>query len=216
MSEIANHKKIRFWKNWTLINAIILILSYIIGIIVMFLIAGAFQVRMDEWGSPFEQILEQIGAGAVIGLSLGITQMLLLRKLFNVSSFWVYSLAVGFIITELILGIILWRLDINRGELRFIEGNSLPDALIHAIIGFIIGLIQLPLLKPHFSGIAYWVIASTLAWGSFKLVTAIPLENGAFEIIAVILGTLLYGAITGLTIIWLMKPKAKLKMNNEA
>jgi len=134
MSEIANHKKIRFWKNWTLINAIILILSYIIGIIVMFLIAGAFQVRMDEWGSPFEQILEQIGAGAVIGLSLGITQMLLLRKLFNVSSFWVYSLAVGFIITELILGIILWRLDINRGELRFIEGNSLPDALIHAIL----------------------------------------------------------------------------------
>jgi hypothetical protein len=162
---------------------------------------------VDEWGSPFEQTVVQIALGIVIGFSIGITQWRLLRKVFNVSSFWLYSVVIGFTILELIAGIILWKLDINRGELNFIEFNALAHALILAITGLIIGIIQMPILKKQYAGSVYWVIASTLAWGISILITAIDQDSELALLITFIIGAILYGAITGATLMWILKPK---------
>lgn len=208
MSVSTKKEKVQFWWKWTLINALVLILSYIISVLVLLFVAGSmFNNRMDEWGSPFEQTVGQIALGIVIGFSIGITQWRLLRKVFNVSSFWLYSVAIGFTILELIAGIILWKLDINRGELSFIEFNALAHALLLAITGLIIGIIQMPLLKKQYAGSVNWVIASTLAWGISILITAIDQDSELALLITFIIGAILYGAITGATLMWILKPK---------
>jgi len=208
MSVSTNKEKVQFWWKWTLINALVLILGYIISVFVVLLINEIiFENTVDEWGSPFEQTVVQIALGIVIGFSIGITQWRLLRKVFNVSSFWLYSVVIGFTILELIAGIILWKLDINRGELNFIEFNALAHALILAITGLIIGIIQMPLLKKQYAGSVYWVIASTLAWGISILITAIDQDSELALLITFIIGAILYGAITGATLMWILKPK---------
>jgi hypothetical protein len=210
MSVSTKKEKVQFWWKWTLINALALILGYIISVFVVLLINEIiFDNTVDEWGSPFEQTVVQIALGIVIGFSIGITQWRLLRKVFNVSSFWLYSVVIGFTILELIAGIILWKLDINRGELNFIEFNALAHALILAITGLIIGIIQMPLLKKQYAGSVYWVVASTLAWGISILITAIDQDFGLALLITFILGAILYGAITGATLMWILKPKEK-------
>ena len=210
MSVSTKKEKVQFWWKWTLINALALILGYIISVFVVLLINEIiFDNTVDEWGSPFEQTVVQIAIGIVIGFSIGITQWRLLRKVFNVSSFWLYSVVIGFTILELIAGIILWKLDINRGELNFIEFNALAHALILAITGLIIGIIQMPLLKKQYAGSVYWVVASTLAWGISILITAIDQDFELALLITFILGAILYGAITGATLMWILKPKEK-------
>jgi len=210
MSVNTNKEKVQFWWKWTLMNALALILGYVISIfVVLFINEIIFDNSVAEWGSPFEQTVLQIAQGIVIGFSIGITQCRLLRKVFNVSSFWLYSVVIGFIILEAIAGIILWKLDINRGEYNFIEFNALAHALILAMTGLIIGIIQMPLLKKHFAGAAYWVVASTLAWGISILITAIDQESELSLLITFIIGSILYGAITGATLLWILKPKEK-------
>jgi len=118
-----------------------------------------------------------------------------------------YSIAIGIIIAELIIGIILWKLNISRGEFSFWENNPLPHALIATIYGLLIGLIQLPLLRKHFFRSAFWIIASTLAWGVSILITAFRVTNDILLLITFILGILLYGAISGATLMWILKPK---------
>ena len=116
-------------------------------------------------------------------------------------------MAIGIILIGLVGGIILWKLHINRGELSFIENNPLPHALIAAIYGLIIGIIQLPLLRKHFSGSIFWIITSTIAWGVSILITAIDTGSEKGLLLLFILGALLYGAITGATLMWILRPK---------
>jgi hypothetical protein len=70
-----------------------------------------------------------------------------------------------------------------------------------------IGIIQFPLLRKHFYGIAYWVLASTIAWGISVLITAIGHKYDLAVLITFILGTVLYGGITGATLMWILQPK---------
>ena len=105
MSVSTKKEKVQFWRKWTLINALVLILGYIISVLlVVFINEIIFDNTVDEWGSPFEQTVVQIALGIVIGFSIGITQWRLLRKVFNVSTFWLYSVAIGFTILELLAG----------------------------------------------------------------------------------------------------------------
>lgn len=208
MPVTTKKEKIKFWRNWTLANALVLILSYIISLLVVILIAEIiFGFSVDEWGSPFQQSVLSIAAGIVIGFSIGLTQWRLLKRVFEVSSFWLYSVALGFIIIELIAGIILWKMDINRGELNFIENNAPGHALLLAITGLVVGIFQFPLLRKHYHGCVYWVMASTLAWGIGVLITAINQNSELALLITFITGTILYGVITGATLLWILQPR---------
>ena len=203
----TNKVKFLFWRNWTLLNAAFFVIGYIVVIIYSILLMTAFDLPWDEWGSPVQQTMWKIGEGAILGFSLGIIQWRMLRREFRVSSFWLYSVPVGIILTELIAGMVLLKLDINRGECAFWENYPLFHALIAASYGLIIGLIQLPFIRKYFSGGAFWIIANTLAWGASILVTAIKVSNDIFLLVAFILGILLYGAITGATFIWILHPR---------
>jgi len=193
-------KKFRFWINWTFLSFVIIPVSYMISLIVVLLVHGAFGFSQMEGGTYLSQTVMQIAGGAVIGLGTGIYQRSLLRKLFNVSSSWIYTLIIGFAITEFIVCIILWQLNVNRYELRFIEFRPLPEALIFTCAGLITGLLQCTILRRFFFGSIYWVIASTLGWGICVFVTQI-------SVWAFFIGALLYGAITGATLMWILRKK---------
>jgi hypothetical protein len=152
----------------------------------------------------FHKTLGHIAAGGVLGLAVGLFQRSFLKKLFNVPAFWIYALIIGFVVIEVISGIILSRMGINRGEIKFFEyktpGDPPGESLIYAIAGLLTGLIQWPILSRAFSRSVFWVLASTLGWGICFVITMISAW-------AFLLGALLYGAITGATVIWILQTK---------
>lgn len=186
--------------NWTFLSFGVIPVSYMVSLIVVLLIHGAFGFSQMEGGTYLSQTVMQIAGGAVIGLGAGIYQRSLLKRVFHITSSWIYTLVIGFAVTELIVCIVLWQLQLNRYELRFIEFRPLPEALIFACIGLIIGLLQWTILRRYFSRSFFWVLASTLGWGICVLVTQL-------SIWAFFLGALLYGAITGATLMWILRKK---------
>lgn len=206
------NEKLKFWTNWTLLSSGIIPLSYIISLIAVLLVQGAFGFDQMDWGTPLSNTLSQIAGGTIIGLGTGIYQKSLLRRIFNVSSSWIFTLIIGFVTSELIAGIILWQLGLDREKLRFIEYKPLPETLIFASAGLLIGLLQWRILRRFFFRSGYWIIASTLGWGICILINIlwfVPfIHNLVWAVILVFaLGSLLYGAITGSTLMWIMQRK---------
>jgi len=206
------NKKFQFWTSWTLLSFGIIPLSYIISLIAVLLVHGAFGFGETEAGTPLSQTLMQIAGGAVIGLGTGIYQRSLLRKIFNVSSSWIYTLIIGFALNELLASVILRQMGLNRIELRVIELRPLPEALIFACAGFMIGLLQWIILRRYFYRSVCWVIASTLGWGICILINIfwiVPFIKNSISATVMVfaLGALLYGATTGATLMWIMEPK---------
>lgn len=198
--EIQKNDKFQFWWNWTLWSLGIIPVTYMVSLIAVLLTHGAFGFSQMEGGTYLSQTAMQMAGGAVIGLGTGIYQRLLLKRVFNVASSWIYTLIIGFAVTELIVCLLLWQLEINRYELRFIESRPLPEALIFACIGLVTGLLQWRILKRYFARSFFWVLASTLGWGICILVTQLA-------IMAFFIGALLYGAITGAALMWILQKK---------
>ncbi len=197
---LTNREKLHLFIYWTLLSLGVISLSYIISLFAVLVVHSAFGFNMTEWGTPLSQTLMQIAGGAVIGFGTGIYQKSLLEKLFSVTSYWIYILVIGFAITELITGIVLWKMGLNRGELRFIEFRPIPESLIFACAGLLIGVLQWIILRRYFYKSGFWIIASLLGWGICIIITLI-------SVWAFFLGTLLYGFITGATLLWIMQIK---------
>ena len=210
MAALSKQEKFKFWSEWTLLSCGIITLSYIFSLVAVLLVQGAFGFGQMDWGTPLSNTISQIAGGAVIGLGTGLYQKSLLRKVFNVSSSWIYTLVIGFAISELIIGVILWQSGLDRMKLRFIEFKPLSETIFFACAGLIIGLLQWTILRRYFSRSIYWVIASTMGWGICILMTYLAgfvLKSG-FSGFAFVPGALLYGAITGAALMWIMRSNA--------
>lgn len=204
---IEKINKGRFLRNWTILHAAFFIIGYILLILFAFLMMAIFPIAKDEWGPPLLQSIWQTGNGILIGTSIGFIQWRLLRKTYSIPSSWIYLVPVGIIVTELIAGLFIWKMGMNRGDLAFWENNPLQHALIVTIYGFVIGLIQFPLLRKNFSRGAFWILASTLAWGASILITAIKVQDDLALLITLIIGFMLYGIVTGASLLWILKPR---------
>lgn len=190
--------KLKIWINWSLLSLLIVPLSYLVSLIVVLLVHGAFGYNQMEGGTYLSQTVMQVAGGAVIGLGTGLYQRALLTKIFQVPVSWIYNLVISFAVTELIVCIVLWQMGINRYELRFIEHNPLPEVPIFAFAGLLTGIMQWLTLRKYFSYSGLWIAASTVGWGLCILITV----TGIF---AFFIGALLYGIITGLTITLITK-----------
>lgn len=182
-----------------------------VSLIVVLLVHGAFGFSQMEGGTYLSQTVMQVAGGAVIGLGTGLYQRSLLKKVFNVSWSWIYTLMIGFAITELLVCLILWRLNINRYELRFVESNPLPESLFFASAGLLTGFLQWPLLRRHFLRSILWVPASAFGWGICIIITyfAGMVMKGGLSILTFIFGALLYGLITGGTPMWVFRERIR-------
>jgi len=203
MKQNSNQEKIHFWLKWTILSFTFIPLSYLISLLAVLLVHGAFGFSMEEGGTYLSQTLMQLAGGSIIGLGTGLYQYLLLKNVFDISSKWFWTLILSFAFTELLSCIILWQLQINRYELRWIEFNPLPETLIFACAGLITGFLQWLMLRKSCMRSGYWILSSTLGWGICILITLIQ----SWAIFAFLLGTLLYGAITGATLMWIIQKK---------
>lgn len=197
-------EKVKFWRKWTLLNAVTLIVAYPVGL----LIGLAFFTNPGyEWGSHFEQSRDVIIFHSVAGIMLGTVQWLLLKKISKISWHWILTYPSAIIIFELIAGTICHKMNINRGDLSFLEGDPYSHALVMAFSGLFIGILQFRHFKKSFTKTGYWIIASSVAWATSVLITAIGHQHDTVLLITFILGTILYGAITGVTLMWILQPK---------
>jgi hypothetical protein len=200
----SKQEKLKFFINWTFFSLGIIILGYLVGGIALLFIHGAFGFNQYDMGTPLSQTLGHIAAGALLGLAVGFFQRSFLKKIFNVPVLWIYAPIIGFVVTELVSGILLPHMGINRAEIKFFEyetpGGPPGESLIYAIAGLLTGLIQWPLLRRYYSRSVLWVLASTLGWGICFMITMI-------SVWAFFLGTLLYGVVTGAALMWIMRRK---------
>ncbi len=184
-------KEFKDYAKWTLHLTWGIIVSYLISMIILLIIHGSFGFTMNDSGTYLSNALMHIGSGFVLALGTGILQKELLKKYFQVSFSWVLSLITGFVLAELIAGLVLWKMEIYRGMINiFNNTNHFPEAAIFALAGLISGILQFGILKPFYKKRFYWIVSSTLGWGLLILSTYLGL-------FAFLLGALLYGAITG-------------------
>ena len=189
-----------FITKWTLHHTWVICISYIVSMIALLFVHGAFGFTMNDDGTFLSNALMHIFSGAVLAFGTGLLQKELLKKYFQAPFFWMWSLVIGFVMAELIAGIVLWKMDIYRGLINFLNTDShLPEASIFALAGLISGILQSSLLKHHFRNRFYWILASTLGWGILILST-----SAGF--IAFIPGAIIYGALTGFIFVKLLKP----------
>lgn len=186
---------------WTLHHTWVIIVSYLISIIVLLIIHGSFGFTMNDDGTYLSNALMHIGSGFILALGTGILQRVLLKKQFQLSFKWVWSLIIGFVLAELLAGIVLWKLEIYRGLINiFNTSNHLPEALIFAFAGLIVGILQFRLLRPHYQKSFYWIISSALGWGLLIL-------SSYLGLFAFLLGAILYGLLTGLVLYRILELK---------
>jgi len=194
-------KKYKDYAKWTLHHTWAILVSYIISMVVLIIIHGSFGFSMKDDGTYLSNTLMHIGSGFILALGTGILQKKLLKKYFPISYFWVLSLIIGFVLAELLAGIVLWKLEIYRGLINiFNNTNHFPEASIFAFAGLISGILQFRLFKPFYKKRFYWIVSSTLGWGLLILSTYLGL-------FAFLLGALLYGAVTGLVFYWILESK---------
>jgi hypothetical protein len=194
-------KKYKDYAKWTLHHTWAILVSYIISIVVLLIIHGSFGFSMNDDGTYFSNTLMHIGSGFILALGTGILQKELLKKYFPISFFWVLSLIIGFVLAEILAGIVLWKLEIYRGLINiFNNTNHFPEASIFALAGLISGILQFRLLRPYYKKRIYWIVSSVLGWSILILSTYL----GLFSFI---LGAILYGAITGLAFYRILESK---------
>ncbi|MBK8951280.1 MAG: hypothetical protein IPM85_01890 [Chitinophagaceae bacterium] len=194
-------KEMNAYTKWTLHHTWVVTASYLISMIVLLLIHGAFGFSMKEDGTYLSNTLMHLGSGIVLALGTGLLQRELLKKYFLVSFSWVWSLIAGFVLAELIAGVVLWKLEVYRGLINLFNANNhFPEAAIFALAGLIAGILQCRLLSGYYKNRFYWIAPGTLGWGVFILSAYL----GVYVIIA---GALFYGAITGFVLNRILKSK---------
>lgn len=212
MAIITKDEKLRFYKKWMIQHLCVIPASYIISLIVILIFCAIFDISMDESGSQSEQLVMQIAAALVLGIGTGLIQRALLKQVFDVHGLWIWSLVAGFVLAEVIAGLICRMLNINRMELRFIELNALPESVIFAFAGLLTGLLQWIILRKYFLRSFFWIFASMTGWGVCILimgyVSLFPSLNSLLtDIFVFLIGVSLYAAITGYTIMWVLQER---------
>lgn len=142
----------------------------------------------------------------LIGLPLGFAQWIALRRIAPISILWVLSISaalpIGLVVIPKIAGI--WG---------FLDDESvLSMTAFLATLGLIVGFVQWLVLRGHFAKSLVWLLSSAVGLGlGIGLVLASNLiDHGLTSIIVV---TLVYSVVTGLTISWMQASDTEIEGN---
>lgn len=192
-------KKYNFLINWSLLTLAFLTIGYIVGYIGGLFTGSLLGLTVADDGTHLDQTVVYSVFGSVVITSISLTQLSILKRYnIKISKWWILAGIPGIVICEVIAGIILWQLKINRSDLGIFQGGpQLPEALIFSISGLLIGFFQWLVIRKQFTKSVYWIPANFLGWGLGHLVM--------FNIILFFLGALLLGMITGLFMFRILK-----------
>jgi hypothetical protein len=188
-----------FWLRWVLAN----IVGVVVGIALMFAGVG---VLLDE--TP--PAVFGAGLGAVFGTTIGVAQVLVLRRHLDGIGVWVPLTIVSWMV--------FWALNVAGA---FPEGEGLAGKAIEGIwhglvFGALVGVAQSIALRGRVNGAGWWSIINGLCWslsaaagdvGNFLLGN----PGGADLLIAFLLAC----GLTGLGMMWLLRRSARIAQGTE-
>ena len=188
------------WLQWVLANTV----GFLLG----------FQLFAIFW--PYAFFVLFAVAYALMGVMIGVLQWLVLRRQVPGAGRWVWATIGGFALGGTV-GMAATFTVVGLFDLYFSLGEPLSSFLFAAVlfapIGPVVGIAQWWLvLRRQIEGAGWWVLACTVALAlfgaAFGAFIAIEIGNvyvGAYVVSAV--GGLLAGAITGVTLVWLLRQR---------
>lgn len=183
-----------FWVNWILLHTIAIPILYLVGFLPAYIMGNIIGTDLSEWDSPLFESALQIATETFMGLGVGIIQWLMLRKIIHIHKRWAFTVALGFIVSEFIVGYILISTGQSRADFRFLEHNTISETLIFLFAGLITGIIQYFVLRLRFPKSGMWIWVSCIAWG-------LAILPALISIYAVFGGAMIYGIITSAAMI---------------
>jgi hypothetical protein len=130
----------------------------------------------------------------------GVCQWLVLRSRISKSGWWIPATVVGLgsgiaLATVAVLAFIRITGQEDNWSLQ-------PGVLtLYVLIGFLVSLLQLPILWRHFRGSLFWLLASMMGWLVLGLIVDISIDRTS-DIFAI---GVIPAIFTGFCLIWLMR-----------
>ena len=183
-------------------------LSFLVAFVVAYFIMLSYFTNPGyAMGTHFQESRNAILFQSIVGIIIGAVQWLLLRKQFKIALLWIIIVPVVIIIVDVIIFVILGNLDVHWGEFSNDYHYSYPILLI--IEYLLIGSIQSILLAKHFTNTYSWILASSVPWAIILVVSFFGSDPIA-ALVSLILGLILYSALTGAALMWVVNPKESL------
>jgi len=148
--------------------------------------------------------------GAGLGGLIGLVQWGMLRKRIDLSAKWILTSSGGIALSELVAGVALWLIGSSRDvDIEYMGQGILIYLLIYTIGGLLVGLLQGSLLEKNSLNSHLWVYACTLGWGLSFLIFLLGAQLDHFFKIVIIflIGGLVFGTITGISILKIFNEK---------
>jgi hypothetical protein len=207
MKGTVNQNNQMFLVRWVFFSALVMFF----GIFICFAIGFFISSLLKSYLSPglahaFGYSLFGGGLGALVSL----LQWKLLRKRIAISTNWILTGAVGFALSELVAGIALWAIGSDRDlDIEIWGQGFLIYLLIYTIGGLVVGLFQRPVLEKYSLKSHLWVYTCTLGWGLVFLIFLLGTQlNHPLKIfIEFFIGSLVFGVITGISILKILDEK---------
>ncbi len=182
-----------FWIKWVIATTASPVLASIISTTVASILYAVL---------PFLGLLIGLAlSGSSIGILLGITQASILKSKCIDSSPWILASAVGWITGAIIATLfarIFSRLDVD--VFRIFIGIG---------IGLSLGIGQWLILRQQFRQAFWWIPANVIGWTIFMTNLDVGLVLPIFPVTSsmdsLVVGGLIVGAVTGFTMIWLLR-----------
>ena len=136
--------------------------------------------------------------GAVIGVSIGMMQWLVLKRRINRAGWWILASILGFAVGKALGDAIAPTVS-----------GAMGSGLAGAVIGASLGTAQWLVLRRHVAQAGWWLVASLLAWAVGSIIIGAVDEAaggppGAAYVIGAA-GAAVAGVITGATLVWLLR-----------
>ena len=180
-----------------------LLVSFILGFLIFFGPMG--YSSYEDTGTPLEQALMMIAGCIIVGTGLGIVQKKLLSRFFKVSFYWIISIPVALVVVELALFSVSSLVNMEARQ----ETGYVTNVVIFSVYGLVIGLFQFFVLAKYHRNSLLWVLSNFLALGLGTCIAG-SVQDDPLKIATFVAGVLVYGIITGLSLLWIFKGK-KLK-----
>jgi hypothetical protein len=144
----------------------------------------------------------------MIGLPIGLTQWIALRRVAPLSILWVLTISagllLGLVVSPILAGIFWGFLD---------DESVLALTAAYTTIGLLVGMAQWLFLRGHFTKSLVWLLSSAVGLGlgtGLVLVSNLIYQSG---IVSIILVVLVYAITTGLVMSWLPASHGKTDSN---
>ncbi len=121
-------------------------------------------------------------AAFLLGAVIGFAQWFILRSRLDHAEYWILATAIG----------CLAAFSITEYDMEFLSGLFL-------------GVIQVLVLGPQYRGSAWWILASTVGIAYWLWISPVTTWPTLLLIVTIGLSPIVYGALTGLVLTWLMK-----------